>query len=144
VGHRLVAAVPHGHWNTATFIAGLRCDGLVAPCVFNGAINGEAFLDYVEQVLASALRRGDIVIMDRLGSHKVAGARLLYLPPYSPDLNPIEQALAKLKAMLGAKALRTVGALWKALGDLVPCFAPAECDQLSPPLRLFLVILKML
>jgi len=153
VGHRLVAAVPHGHWNTATFIAGLRCDGLVAPCVFNGAINGEAFLDYVEQVLASALRRGDIVIMDRIGSHKVvgvrqaiegAGERLLYLPPYSPDLNPIEQALAKLKAMLGAKALRTVGALWKALGDLVPCFAPAECDQLSPPLRLFLVILKML
>ena len=115
----------------------------------HGGIGWEKF----EQVLASALRRGDIVIMDRIGSHKVvgvrqaiegAGERLLYLPPYSPDLNPIEQALAKLKAMLGAKALRTVGALWKALGDLVPCFAPAECDQLSPPLRLFLVILKML
>jgi transposase len=136
VGHRLVDAVPHGHWNTSTFIAGLRCDGLVAPCVFDGAINGEAFLAYVEQVLAPTLRRGDIVIMDRLSSHKVAGvrqaiegagARLLYLPPYSPDLNPIEQAFAKLKALLRAKALRTVGALWKALGDLVPCFAPAEC-----------------
>jgi len=136
VGHRLVDAVPHGHGNTSTFIAGLRCDGLVAPCVFDGAINGEAFLAYVEQVLAPTLRRGDIVIMDRLSSHKVAGvrqaiegagARLLYLPPYSPDLNPIEQAFAKLKALLRAKALRTVGALWKALGDLVPCFAPAEC-----------------
>lgn len=138
VGHRLVDAVPHGYWNTSTFIAGLRCDGLVAPCVFNGAINGEAFLAYVEQVLVPTLRRGDIVIMDRLSSHKVAGvrqaieaagARLLYLPPYSPDLNPIEQAFAKLKALLRAKALRTVDALWKTLGDLVPCFSPAECDN---------------
>jgi transposase len=136
VGHRLVDAVPHGHWNTSTFIAGLRQDGLVAPCVFDGAINGEAFLGYVEQVLVPTLRRGDIVIMDRLSSHKITGvrraiegacARLLYLPPYSPDLNPIEQAFAKLKALLRTKALRTVGALWKALGDLVPCFAPAEC-----------------
>jgi len=136
VGHRLVDAVPHGHWNTSTFIAGLRCDGLVAPCVFDGAINGEAFLAYIEQVLVPTLRRGDIVVMDRLSSHKVAGvrkaiegagARLLYLPPYSPDLNPIEQAFAKLKALLRAKAARSVGALWKALGDLVPCFAPAEC-----------------
>jgi transposase len=118
------------------FIAGLRCDGLVAPCVFDGAINGEAFVAYVEQVLAPTLRRGDIVIMDRLGSHKVAGvreaiegagARLLYLPPYSPDLNPIEQAFAKLKALLRARAVRTVDALGKALGDLVPCFSPAEC-----------------
>lgn len=136
VGHRLVDAVPHGHWNTSTFIAGLRHDGLVAPSVFDGAINGEAFLAYVEQMLAPTLRRGDIVIMDRLGSHKVAGvreaiesagARLLYLPPYSPDLNPIELAFAKLKALLRARALRTVDALWKALGDLVPCFSPAEC-----------------
>lgn len=136
VGHRLVDAVPHGHWNTSTFIAGLRQDGLVAPCVFDGAINGEAFLAYVEQVLAPTLRWGDIVIMDRLGSHKVAGVReaieargamLLYLPPYSPDLNPIEQAFAKLKAMLRARALRTVDALWRALGDLVSCFSPAEC-----------------
>ena len=136
VGHRLVDAVPHGHWNTSTFIAGLRQDGLVAPCVFNGAINGELFLAYVEQVLVPTLANGDIVIMDNLASHKVAGvrqaieaagARLLYLPPYSPDLNPIEQAFAKLKAMLRAKALRTVEALWKALGDLVACFSPAEC-----------------
>src|SRR5215467_947871 len=125
VGHRLVDAVPHGHWNTSTFIAGLRQDGLVAPCVFDGAINGEAFLAYVEQVLAPTLHRGDIVIMDRLGSHKVAGVReaiervgacLLYLPPYSPDLNPIEQAFAKLKALLRAKALRTIDALWTGLG----------------------------
>jgi transposase len=136
VGRRLVDAVPHGHWHTSTFIAGLRQDGLVAPCVFDGAINGEAFLAYVEQVLVPTLRHGDIVIMDRLGSHKVAGvreaiesvgARLLYLPPYSPDLNPIEQAFAKLKALLRARALRTVAALWNALGDLVACFAPAEC-----------------
>ena len=138
VGHRLVDAVPHGHWHTSTFIAGLRSDGLVAPCVFDGAINGEAFLAYVEQVLAPTLRRGDIVIMDRLSSHKVAGvrqaiegagARLLYLPPYSPDLNPIEQAFAKLKALLRTRALRTVAALWNALGDLVSCFPPAECAK---------------
>ncbi len=109
VGHRLVDAVPHGHWNTSTFIAGLRQDGLVAPCVFNGAINGELFLAYVEQVLVPTLIGGDIVVMDNLGSHKVAGvrkaiedagARLLYLPSYSPDLNPIEHAFAKLKALL--------------------------------------------
>ena len=119
VGHRLVDAVPHGPWKTSTFIAGLRQDRLVAPCVFNGAINGELFLAYVEQVLVPTLTSGDIVVMDNLGSHKVAGvrkaieaagARLLYLPPYSPDLNPIEQAFAKLKALLRAKALRTVEA----------------------------------
>jgi transposase len=136
VGHRLVDAVPHGHWNTSTFIAGLRQDGLVAPCVFDGAINGEAFVAYVEQVLAPTLRRGDVVIMDRLGSRRVVGvreaiegarARLLYLPPYSPDLNTIEQVFAKLKALPRARALRTVDALWKALGDLVSCFPPAEC-----------------
>jgi transposase len=136
VGHRLVGAVPHGHWNTSTVIAGLRHNGLVAPCVFDGAINGELFLAYVEQVLVPTLTKGDIVIMDNLGSHKVAGvrkaieaigARLLYLPPYSPDMNPIEQAFAKLKALLRAKALRTVEALWTALGDLVAGFAPAEC-----------------
>ena len=136
VGHRLVDAVPHGHWKTSTFIAGLRQDGLVAPCVFNGAINGESFLAYVEQVLVPTLTSGDTVVMDNLSSHKVAGvrkaieaagARLLYLPPYSPDLNPIEQAFAKLKALLRAKALRTVEALWNALGNLVPCFSPNEC-----------------
>jgi transposase len=136
VGTRLVDAVPHGHWNTSTFIAGLRENGLVAPCVFRGAINGELFLAYVEQVLAPTLTTGDIVIMDNLSSHKVAGVRqaieaagatLLYLPPYSPDLNPIEQAFAKLKALLRAKALRTVDALWNALGSLVACFTPEEC-----------------
>jgi len=136
VGRRLVEAVPHGHWKTSTFIAGLRQDALIAPCVFNGAINGESFLAYIEQVLVPNLSPGDIVIMDNLASHKVtgvrqaieaAGASLLYLPPYSPDLNPIEQAFAKLKALLRAKALRTVEALWNALGDLVTCFSQAEC-----------------
>jgi transposase len=136
LGHRLIDAAPHGHWNTSTFIAGLRQDGLVAPCVFDGAINGELFLAYVEQVLAPTLTCGDIVIMDNLGSHKVngvrqaieaRGARLLYLPPYSPDLNPIEMAFAKLKALLRARALRTIEALWNALGDLVACFSPTEC-----------------
>ena len=133
-GERLVGAVPHGHWNTSTFIAGLRQGGLVAPCVFNGAVNGDLFLAYVEQVLVPTLINGDIVIMDNLGSHKVAGvrqaieaagARLLYLPPYSPDLNPIELAFAKLKALLRARAVRT--ALWNALGELVACFSPTEC-----------------
>ena len=136
VGRRLVDAVPHGHWKTSTFIAGLRQEALIAPCVFNGAINGELFLAYIEQVLVPTLSPGDIVIMDNLASHKVTGIRqaiqavgasLLYLPPYSPDLNPIEQAFAKLKALLRAKALRTVEALWNALGDLVTCFSPAEC-----------------
>ena len=135
-GERLVGAVPHGHWNTSTFIAGLRQGGLVAPCVFNGAVNGDLFLAYVEQVLVPTLINGDIVIMDNLGSHKVAGvrqaiegagARLLYLPPYSPDLNPIELAFAKLKALLRARAVRTVNALWNALGELVACFSPTEC-----------------
>jgi transposase len=117
---------------------GLRENGLVTPCVFRGAINGELFLAYVEQVLAPTLTTGDIVIMDNLSSHKVAGVRqaievagatLLYLPPYSPDLNPIEQAFAKLKALLRAKALRTVDALWNALGSLVACFTPEECGN---------------
>ena len=136
VGHRLVAAVPHGHWLTSTFVAGLRQDGVVAPCVFKGAINGELFVAYVEQVLVPTLTSDDIVIMDNLSSHKVAGVRqaieaagasLMYLPAYSPDLNPIEQALSKLKALLRARALRTIDALWNALGDIVGCFTPAEC-----------------
>ena len=136
VGRRLVDAAPHGHWNTSTFIAGLRQGGLTVPCVFSGAINGEMFLAYVEQVLAPTLAKGDIVVMDNLTAHKVAGIReaieaagatLLYLPPYSPDLNPIEQAFAKLKSLLRARALRTIDALWKALRDLVGCFTPDEC-----------------
>jgi transposase len=135
-GRRLVDAVPYGHWRTSTFIASLRHDGLVAPCVFDGAINGEMFRSYVSQVLVPTLMPGDVVVMDNLGSHKVggvreaieaAGASLLYLPPYSPDLNPIEMAFAKLKALLRAAALRTVEALWKALGSLVDCFSPEEC-----------------
>ncbi len=135
-GKRLVAAVPHGHWKTSTFIGALRCDGLVAPGVFDGAINGELFLAYVQQVLVPTLKQGDIVIMDNLRSHKVAGVReaieaagasLMFIPPYSPDLNPIEMAFAKLKALLRAKAIRTVEGLWKALGNIVGCVTPKEC-----------------
>jgi transposase len=135
-GQRLVAAVPHGHWKTSTFIAGLRTSGLTAPLVVDGAVNGEVFLAYVEQVLAPTLTAGDIVIMDNLSSHKVVGVRqtieargatLLYLPPYSPDLNPIEQAFAKLKALLRKLAARTVAQLWDALGDLIHRFTPQEC-----------------
>jgi transposase len=137
-GTRVVAAVPHGHWKTTTFLAALRHDRLSAPCVFDGAINGARFLAYVEQALAPTLRPGDIVIMDNLGAHKVAGVRaaieaagaeLLYLPPYSPDLNPIELAFAKLKALLRNAASRTVEALWHALGQLLDAFTPAECAR---------------
>ena len=108
-GQRLVATRPHGHWHTLTFVAALRCDGLTAPCVFDGPINGPRFLAYVEQCLLPTLRAGDIVILDNLSSHKSAavraaiervGATLRFLPPYSPDLNPIEQVFAKLKALL--------------------------------------------
>jgi transposase len=135
-GERLVAAVPHGHWKTSTFIGALRCDGLTAPGVFDGAINGELFLAYVEQILVPTLKPGDMVIMDNLRSHKVAGVReaieaagatLMFIPPYSPDLNPIEMAFSKLKALLRAKAIRTVEALWKALGTFVDYFTPEEC-----------------
>ena len=137
-GKRLVEAVPHGHWKTSTVIGALRCDGLTATGVFDGPINGELFLAYVEQVLVPTLRPGDVVILDNLRSHKVAGVReaiegagasLMFIPPYSPDLNPIEQAFAKLKALLRAKALRTVEALWNALGSLVDCFTPEECTN---------------
>jgi transposase len=135
-GQRLVAPVPHGHWKTSTFVAGLRASGLTAPLVIDGAMNGDVFRAYVEQVLAPTLLPGDSVIMDNLGSHKVAGVReaieargasLIYLPPYSPDLNPIEQAFAKLKALLRKIAARTVPALWDALGDILTCFTPQEC-----------------
>jgi transposase len=135
-GQRLVDRVPHGHWKISTFVAGLRQDGMVAPCVIDGAINGEMFLAYVEQVLVPALRPGDTVIMDNLSSHKIAGvqtaieaagATLLFLPPYSPDLNPIEMAFAKLKSQLRAKALRAMEELWHALGPLSNAFSPTEC-----------------
>jgi transposase len=135
-GERLVSAVPYGHWKTTTFIAALRQDGLTAPFVVDGPINGEWFVVYVEQVLAPTLSKGDIVIMDNLASHKVAGvreaieaksARLLYLPPYSPDLNPIEQVFAKLKALLRKAAARSIESLWKLIGRLIRRFPPNEC-----------------
>jgi transposase len=135
-GVRLVAAVPHGHWHTTTFLCGLRTTGTVAPLVLEGAINGRAFRAYIEQMLAPTLAPGDIVVMDNLGSHKVEGvreaieaqgARLLYLPPYSPDLNPIELAFSKLKRLLRSAAARTVGALWDAIGSLLDRFSPEEC-----------------
>ncbi len=135
-GQRLVAHVPHGHWKTTTFIGALRAEGLTAPAVFDGAVNGESFLAFVEQVLVPTLRHGDIVILDNLPSHKVdgvreaieaAGAELRYLPPYSPDLNPIEQLFAKLKACLRKIAARSVEALWTAIGQTVSAFKPGEC-----------------
>jgi transposase len=135
-GIRLVAKVPHGRWRTLTFLAALRCDRIDAPCVIDGPINGESFLAYVEQVLVPTLRAGDIVIIDNLGSHKgravrkairATGAKLFFLPPYSPDLNPIEQLFAKLKTLLRKAAERTVDATWKRIGDLLTAFTPQEC-----------------
>lgn len=137
-GQRLVAAVPHGHWKTSTVVAALRCDGISATGVFDGAINGEAFLAFVEQVLVPTLRAGNVVIMDNLGSHKVAGVReaivatgasLLFLPADSPDLNLIEMAFTKLKAHLRARAIRTVEALCKALKPLTDCPTPDDCSN---------------
>lgn len=136
VGRRLIGRVPHGHWKTTTFVAGLRRDGIVAPLVLDGPMNGPAFRAYVEQFLAPALRGGDIVVMDNLACHKVAGvaeaidrrdAQIFYLPPYSPDLNPIELAFAKLKASLRAAGERTVDALWDRIGQLIDRFQPTEC-----------------
>ena len=135
-GERLIAKVPHGHWKTLTFIAGLRADGICAPCVLDGPINGRSFLAWVEQCLVPTLRQGDIVVLDNLGSHKSqavrqairnAGAKLIFLPPYSPDLNPIEQVFAKLKTLLRRTAARTVEDTWKGIGGLLSAFAPAEC-----------------
>jgi len=135
-GARLVGAVPHGHWHTTTFLCGLRVGGPVAPLVLDGAINGRAFRAYVEQMLAPNLGPGDVVVMDNLGSHKVQGVReaieakgaqLLYLPPYSPDLNPIELAFSKLKRLLRSAAARTVGILWDTIGSLLGRFSPTEC-----------------
>jgi transposase len=135
-GQRLRMGVPHGHWKTTTFVAGLSLRGMIAPFVLSGAINRTAFETYVERVLVPELRPGDIVVMDNLSSHKgpgtrslieAAGASLLFLPPYSPDFNPIEKAFAKLKARLRQAAERTVDALWSTIGRLVDTFAPAEC-----------------
>jgi transposase len=135
-GERLRTGIPHGHWRTTTFVAGLRLTGMVAPMVLDGPINGHAFQAYVDQVLVPELRPGDIVIMDNLGSHKgsavraaieAVGAMLLYLPPYSPDFNPIENAFSKLKALLRKAAERTVNALWDTIGALIPVFTATEC-----------------
>lgn len=135
-GSRLHAKVPHGHWKTLTVLAALRSDRIDAPCVFNGPINGERFLAYVEQFLVPTLAPGDIVILDNLGSHKspavrkairAAGAKLFFLPPYSPDLNPIEQVFSKLKGLLRKAAERTVQATWRRIGSLLDEFTPAEC-----------------
>ena len=127
---------PHGHRKTTTLVAGLRKTGMVAPMTLDGPINGDWFEAYVRHVLIPTLRSGDVVVMDNLSSHKRAsvremieavGARLLFLPPYSPDFNPIEMAFAKLKALLRKAAMRTVDALWNAIGNLVDCFTPQEC-----------------
>lgn len=135
-GERCRAPVPHGHWKTTTFTGALRLSGMTAPMVLDGAMNGAAFLAYVEQVLVPTLAPGDIVVMDNLPAHKPAavraaiaraGATLLYLPPYSPDFNPIENAFAKLKAMLRRAAARTMDELWDAIRDALPNFTPAEC-----------------
>ena len=135
-GERLRAGIPHGHWKTTTFVAGLRLDGIAAPMVLDGPINRDAFQAYVDQVLVPELKPGDVVVMDNLSSHKgpavrraieAAGANLLYLPPYSPDFNPIENAFAKLKALLRKAAVRTIGALWDQIGTILNLFTPAEC-----------------
>ena len=136
VGERLVAKVPHGHWKTLTFVGALRCDGITAPCVLDGPINAISFLAYVTQFLVPTLRPGDVVIMDNLGSHKgkavrrairAAGAHLFFLPPYSPDLNPIEQVFAKLKALLRKADPRSVEQAWKTIGTLLDEFTAGEC-----------------
>ena len=135
-GRRVDGPVPHGHWKTTTFVGALTVRGFIAPYVTDGAMNGSIFRAWTEQMLAPALKPGDIVIMDNLPAHKVAGVReaieargaeLRHLPPYSPDLNPIEQTFAKLKALLRKAAARTVNDLWSTIGQLLDLFPPAEC-----------------
>lgn len=135
-GDRCRASIPHGHWKTTTFTAGLTLCGIAAPMLLDGPMNGPAFLAYTEQVLAPELRPGDIVVMDNLPSHKIggvreaierAGARLLFLPPYSPDFNPIEMAFSKLKALLRKAAARTVNDLWAAVAECLSAFTSGEC-----------------
>ena len=135
-GQRLVGKVPHGRWKTMTFLAALRHDRIEAPWLLEGPIDGESFRLYVEKVLVPTLRPGDIVIIDNLGSHKAkrtrqairaVGAKLLFLPPYSPDLNPIEQVFAKLKTLLRKAEERTVEATWRRIGELLDHFTPTEC-----------------
>jgi transposase len=135
-GERCRAAVPHGHWKTTTFTGALRLEGMTAPMILDGPMNREAFEAYIEQVLVPTLRPGEIVVMDNLPAHKpasvraaieAAGATLLYLPPYSPDFNPIENAFAKLKANLRKVSARTIGSLWNAIGNALPSFTAKEC-----------------
>lgn len=135
-GERLHAKVPYGHWKTLTFLAALRSDRIDAPCVLDGPVNAKSFLAYVTQSLAPTLSKGDIVIADNLSSHKgveirralrAVGAKLFFLPPYSPDLNPIEQVFAKLKTLLRKAAERTVTDTWKRIGSLLTHFTPNEC-----------------
>ena len=130
--------MPHRHWRTTTFVAGLRQSGVIAPLVLDGPMTGRAFRAYVEQFLAPALAPGDVVVLDNLAAHKIAGVRqalaaagasLLYLPPYSPDLNPIEQLFAKLKALLRKAAARTKDELWSTIGRLLQTYSPAECTN---------------
>jgi len=137
-GERVEGVVPHGHWKTTTFIAALRHDRITAPCVFDGPINGACFKAWTEQALAPTREPGDIVILDNLSSHKVAGIRtaikargatLVYLPPYSPDLNPIEQVFAKLKHLLRKTAARTIEALHDIIGKPLDAFSPTECNN---------------
>ena len=137
-GQRCVASVPHGHWKTTTFIAGLRREGLSAPLVIDGPMEGATFLAYVQDFLCPTLKPGDVVVADNLSSHKVsgvreaieaAGATIRYLPPYSPDLNPIEQVFAKLKTLLRKAAKRTIQALWDHIGSLIDAFPPEECSN---------------
>jgi transposase len=137
-GQRLRMSVPHGHWKTTTFVGALRLTGMTAPMVLDGPINGLSFQAYVDQVLVPELKAGDMVVMDNLGSHKgasvgssieAAGARILYLPPYSPDFNPIENAFAKLKALLRKAGERTVEGLWNRIAECLPAFSPNECKN---------------
>ena len=135
-GERLRASVPHGHWKTTTFIGGLRLSGMTAPMVLDGPMTAAWFLAYVEQILVPTLAPGDIVILDNLAAHKSAAARdaieatgatMLFLPPYSPDLNPIENAFSKLKALLRKAAARTLEQLWNAIAQAIDAFTPTEC-----------------
>ena len=135
-GQRCRAPMPHGHWKTTTFTGAIRLTGMTAPMVLDGPMNGDAFLAYVEQVLVPTLLPNDVVVMDNLPAHRragvrdaieAAGARLRFLPPYSPDFNPIENAFAKLKAILRTVAARTINDLWSAIGNALPLFSPQQC-----------------
>lgn len=137
-GQRCRAAIPHGHWKTTTLTAGLRLSGLTAPMILDGPMDGEAFLAYIRECLAPHLHKGDIVVMDNLPAHKVAGVRqaieaagavLLYLPPYSPDFNPIELAFSKLKALLRKSAARNIPELWDAIASAINKISKTECKN---------------